>query len=129
MKSLTNSEKLRVFIAPKMKDLITSLDKNGKSDVYEGGEIHVIYCYLDIIGSPTTLTTSGHRSHYFGPSSSSNNDAENIQPVIAALLMRQKIICECCGRIGHKADACIIHGPKLLPQVLGKYESIQCTTW
>ena len=32
--------------------------------------------------------------------------------------MRQKSICECCGRIGHKADACIIRGPKFLPPSL-----------
>ena len=29
--------------------------------------------------------------------------------------MRQKSIFECCGRIGHKADACIIRDHKLLP--------------
>ena len=43
MKALANSEKLRAFIAPKMTDLITFLDKNGKSSVYEGGEINGIY--------------------------------------------------------------------------------------
>ena len=37
MKALTKSEKLRAFIAPKMTDLITFLDKNGKSTVYIGG--------------------------------------------------------------------------------------------
>ena len=73
-----------------------------------------------MIGAQTTLTTSGHHYHHFGPLSSSNNDTETLQPVIAALRMRQKSICECCGRIGHKSDACIIHGPKLLPQVLGE---------
>ena len=114
MKALTKSEKLKAFIAPNMTDLITFIDKNSKSAFYDGGDIHCIYRYIEMIGAPTTLTTSGHRSHYFGPSSSSNNDAENIQPVIAALRMRQKSICECCGRIGHKADACIIRGPKFL---------------
>ena len=34
MKALTKSEKLRAFIAPDMTDLITFLDKNGKSAVY-----------------------------------------------------------------------------------------------
>ena len=71
-----------------------------------------------MIGAPTTLTNSGHRSHHFGSSSSSNNDVTTIQPVIAALRMRQKIVCECCGIIGHKADACIIRGPKCLPPSL-----------
>ena len=28
--------------------------------------------------------------------------------------MRQKSICECCKRIGRKANACIIRGPKFL---------------
>ena len=41
-KALTKSEKLKAFIAPKMTDLITFLDKNGKSAVYEGGDIHGI---------------------------------------------------------------------------------------
>ena len=114
MKALTKSEKLRAFIAPNMTDLITFFDKNVKFAVYEGGDIHVIYRYLEMIGAPNTLTTSGHLYHHFGPSSSTKNDAETTQPVIAALHMRQKSIYECCGRIGHKPDACIIRGPKLL---------------
>ena len=32
--------------------------------------------------------------------------------------MRQNIICKCCGSIGHKAESCIIHGPKFLPPSL-----------
>ena len=78
IKALTKSEKLRAFIAPNMTDIITSLDKNRKSDVFTGGYIHGIYRYLEIIESPTTLTTSGQRSHHFGPSSSSNNYAATI---------------------------------------------------
>ena len=74
MKALTKSDKLKAFIPPKIADLITFLDKNGKSAGYEGGYIHGIYRYLEMIGDPTTLTTSVHRSHHFGPSSSSNND-------------------------------------------------------
>ena len=34
--------------------------------------------------------------------------------------MRQKSICECCGRIVHKSDACIIRGPKFLPLILSR---------
>ena len=101
-----------------MIDLITLLDKNGKYSVYTGGYIHVIYRYLEMIGYPKTFTTSGQRSHHFSPSSSSNNDSATLQPVIAALHMRQKSICECCGIIGHKVDACIIRGPKFLPPSL-----------
>ena len=76
-----------------MTDLITFIDKHGKSDVYDGGDIHGIYRYLETIVAPTKLTTSGHRSHHFDPSSSRNNDATTIQPVIVALRMRQKRIC------------------------------------
>ena len=94
MRALTKSEKTRAFIVPKMIDIITFLDNNVKSGVYTGGYIHGIYRYLEIIGDPTTLTTSGQSSHHFGPSSSSNNDAATLQPVIADLRMRQKIICE-----------------------------------
>ena len=88
---------------------------------YYGGDIHGIYRSLEIIGAPITLTTSSHRSNHFNPSSSRNNDGTTLQPVIAALRMRQKRICECCGRIGHKTDACIIRGPKfLLPSLRRK---------
>ena len=68
MKALTKSEKLRAFIVPKMTDIITFLDNNVKSAVYTGGYIRGIYRYLEMIGAPTTLTTSGHRYHHFGPS-------------------------------------------------------------
>ena len=57
MKELSNIDKLRAFIAPKMTDLITLLDNKGKYAVYKGGKINGIYRYLDIILSPTTLTT------------------------------------------------------------------------
>ena len=30
----------------------------------------------------------------------------------------QKSICEFCRKIGHKADACIIRGPKFLPTII-----------
>ena len=66
MKALTKSEKLKSFIAPKMTDLITFTDKNGKSAVYDGGDIHGIYRYLEMIGAPTTFTTSGRCSRHFG---------------------------------------------------------------
>ena len=118
MKASSNSDKLRDFIAPKMTNLINFLDNNLKYTVYIVWDIHGIYCYLDIIGSPTTLTTLGQRSHHFSPSSSIKNDAETIQLVIAAIRSRQKSICEWCGRIGHKADDWIICGAKSLPKIL-----------
>ena len=101
-----------------MTDIITFIDKNVKYDVDTRGYIHGIYRYLEIIGAPPTLTNSCQHSHHLGPSSSIKNDAVTLQPVIAALCMRQKSICECCGRIGHKADACIIRGQKFLPPSL-----------
>ena len=67
-KEFSKSEKIKAFIVPKMTYLIKFLDNNGKYDVYTGGNIDVIYCYLEMIGSPTTLTTSGQCSHNFGPS-------------------------------------------------------------
>ena len=76
--ALTKSEKLRAFIAPKMTGLITFHDDNGKNSVYTGGDIHGIYRYIEMIGDPTTLTTSVQRSNHFGLSSYSNNDVETI---------------------------------------------------
>ena len=118
MKALSNSKKLKAFIYTKMTYLIIFLDNNRKLAVYTGGNIHELYCYLEMIGSPTKLTTSGQRSNHFGPSSSTNNDTANIKTIIAAQRIIQKGICEYCGRIGHKAVACIIRGPKMLPSII-----------
>ena len=71
--------------------------------------------FSKMIIPPTTLTTSGHSSHHFGPSDSINNDIENLQTVISDLRMRQNSIFGCCGGIWDKADSWIIRGPKLLP--------------
>ena len=71
-----------------------------------------------MIGSPTTLTTSGQSSHHFGTSSSIKNDTASLQPVIADLCMRQNIIYKCCGITGHKSYSCILCGPKFLPPSL-----------
>ena len=120
MKALSKSEKNKSLIAPNIKNLIKFLENNGKSAVYTGGYINVIYHYLEMIGDPPTFTTSCQRSHHFSPSYSINNDTASLQPVIADLSTRQKIICECFGIIGHKYDACIIRGPKFLPQRLRK---------
>ena len=68
-----------------------------------------------MIGSPTMFNTLGQSSLHFFPSSSTKNDTATLQPVIANLCIRQKIICECCGRIGNKVDACIMCEPILLP--------------
>ena len=83
-----------------------------------GGNVHGLYHCLGIIGPPTTLGTSGQQYHNFGPSYSTNNDVATIKIVIVNLLMIQKRICECCGRIVYKADACITRVPKYPHQVL-----------
>ena len=78
MKVLTKSDKLKSFIAPNITDLIRFLDNTRKSAIYTGGNIHGIYCYLEMIGSPATLTTSSQSSHHFGPSYYINNDTASI---------------------------------------------------
>ena len=104
MKSLSKSNKLITFIATKITDIITIIDNKGKYAVYTGGNINGIYCYIEMIGAPTKFTTSGQRSHNFGPSSYIKNNTQYLQSVISALRIIQKSICECCGIIGHKAD-------------------------
>ena len=68
MKELSKSDKLKAFIATNMKNIITFLDKNVKYAVYTGGNIHGLYCYLEINEDTTTVTTSVQSSHSFGPS-------------------------------------------------------------
>ena len=55
MKALSNSDKLKALIAPKMIDLVRFLDNNRKYYVYKGGNIHVIYSYLEMIVDPNNL--------------------------------------------------------------------------
>ena len=92
MKALSKSDKPRALIDPKMTYITTLIDNNGKYAVYTGGGIHGIYCYLEIIGAPTTLTTSSHSSHHFSPSSSIKNYTSSLQPVIVYLHTRKKSI-------------------------------------
>ena len=91
-KALSKSDKINAFIAPKMTYLITLLNNNIKYAVYIGGNVHGINSYIEMIGSPTKLTTSGQRSHCFGPSSSINNAPASTQPVFPAIHMIPKII-------------------------------------
>ena len=104
MKAWSKRDKLKSCIAPKMTYLITFLDNNRKYAVYTGVNIHELYRYLEIIGSPTIFSTSGQQYRHFGPSYYINSDTETFQSVISALRIIQKSICECCGIIGHKAD-------------------------
>ena len=115
MKAWSNSYKLKAFIVPKITYIVKFFDNNGISAVYTRVIIHGIYCYLEIIGDPTTLTTSVQRSHNSGLSTSTNNDRETPQPVIAALCVFHKTICKFCDGVGDKAGFFIIRGPKLLP--------------
>ena len=130
MKALSNKNKLKALIAPNMADLITFLDNSGKSAVYTELNIHGLYCYLEIIGAPTTLTTSGQRSHHFCPSYSINNFTATLQTVIADLYIKQKIICERCVIIVHKAGSCIIRGSKFLSPSLiikmNRFNTLNC---
>ena len=118
MKSLSKSDKIKAFIAPKMTYLIKLIDNNRKCFIYIEGNIRGIYHYLEMIGDTRTLTTSDQRSHIFGLWYSINNDTTYLHPVIADLCMTQKSVCECCGRIVNKADACTTHSPKLIPPSL-----------
>ena len=88
MKALSKSDKIKAFIVPKMKKVITVPYNNEKSNVYTGGNIHGLYPYLEIIGAPTTLTTSVQYSHHFSPSYSIKNDTAYLQTVIADLRLR-----------------------------------------
>ena len=87
-KSLSNSNKIKAFIAPKMTDTVKLPENNGKPAVYTGVNINGLYSYLEMVGSPTKFTTSCQWSHNFGPSYYTNNDTLTHQPVIAALRMR-----------------------------------------
>ena len=58
MKVFSKSEKTKASIETNMKDQITLLDNNGKYAVYKGVNIHELYCYPEMIVSPTKLTTS-----------------------------------------------------------------------
>ena len=87
MKALSKRNKLKSFIAPNMRYIITFLDNSVKYAICRGGKIYGLYFYLEMIGSPTTLTTSGQCSDNFGTFYSISNDTETTQPVISALRM------------------------------------------
>ena len=70
---------------PRMIDPVIFLDNNIKFSIHTGGNIQGLYCYLEIIGSPTNLTSSGRRFCNFCTSSSTKNDTKTIQSVISAL--------------------------------------------
>ena len=52
IKALSNIDEPKAFIAPKMTDIITLIDGNGKYAVNTQGNIHGIYRYLEMIEHP-----------------------------------------------------------------------------
>ena len=68
-----------------MTDIIAFLDNNENFAVYTGANIHALYRYLYVIGSPTKFTTSVQRYHHFVPLSSTIIDPAATRPVIKAL--------------------------------------------
>ena len=71
-----------------------------------------------MIRYPTNFNYLVHLSRQFSNSYYINNDTAILQSVIVDLCVPQKIICECCGRIGHKYNSCIILVPNFLPPSL-----------
>ena len=78
-RNITNRDKIKAFVVPKMIDTIKLLDNNKQ------GNIHGLYHYLETIQYPTNSTSSGQYYHHFGTSSSTNNNTETLQTVIAAI--------------------------------------------
>ena len=68
-----------------------------------------------MIGALTNLTSLVQRYQYFGFSSFTNNDTENLQLVISSLYIQHKVICELYGRTGHSTDDRIIYELKFQP--------------
>ena len=48
-KAFSKRDKLKEFIALKMTDIITFLERNGKLAIYTGGNTHDIYSYIEMI--------------------------------------------------------------------------------
>ena len=71
-----------------MTDFTALLENNRGSDIYTGGNIHGLYCYLEIIGSPPTLITLVTALIILVNLSSTNNDTAILRPVIAYLRTR-----------------------------------------
>ena len=63
-----------------------------------------------MIQEPSNLDYSSKHYNTFGTSSSTNNDRVSLHSVISDLHVQQKFVCKFCGRIGHKANLCIIYG-------------------
>ena len=89
MKELPKSEKLKLFIAPKITYLITFLDNNGNASIYKGRNIHYLLRYPEIIGYPNNLNSSSRRYHCFG--NSKKNDTTSLQYIVEALCSFKKL--------------------------------------
>ena len=71
---------------------MTYIENNEKPAIYKGGNIHGIYRYIYIIGSPKNLNYSINRSHTFGTSYSIKNHTASLQTFTVAIHVRNKII-------------------------------------
>ena len=91
MNTFSNFDKFKAFIAPNMKYFIIFLYNNVKLAIYPGGNIHVLYHYIEIIDALTKLTSSVQRSCHFITSPSINNDIETLHPVISDILIIHKV--------------------------------------
>ena len=115
---MSNSDKLKVFIAPNMKDLIILFEKKGKLAICTYENIYGICHYLGLIVAPTNLTYFGHQYHPYINSSSTKNNKASPQTVIAFFCIIKNITSELCIKNVHKTDSCTICGPKFLSPVL-----------
>ena len=88
MISLSESDKLKEFVAPKITDLITFLDHHSKIAICTGENIHDLYNYLDMIGYSTNLNYPVQHYHPFDTSYSTNNGTASIHTVIANICVR-----------------------------------------
>ena len=55
---LSKYDVLKALVTPNVTDIIIYIENHGKEVHYVGSDIHYIYCYLEMIGAPTTLNYS-----------------------------------------------------------------------
>ena len=63
MEFFTKCDELKAFIAPKMEYKIAYLDHHVKEVSYSGRDVHDLYHYMYMLGSPTNSTYSGQQYH------------------------------------------------------------------
>ena len=113
---LSKYDLLKALVTPNVTDIIIYIENHGKEVHYVGSDIHYIYCYLDMIGAPTTLTCSDQNSNSFGPDT--NTYSGSLNTFISSLGDIQRIIFDCHGLTVNKTDSFIIRGPNLLTKII-----------